>query len=178
MSVFDQAFAIVVGEEGGYGANPADPGNWTSGQAGKGECRGTKFGISAAAYPTVDIAALTLEQAQEIYRRDYWNRVGGDTLPAPLAVLVFDAAVNSGIAHAVRWLQVAAGAKPDGVMGPATLEAVKSREGKGAALLAEMLAQRLAFMASLPTWRSFGLGWSRRLCALPFHALQIKEDLP
>lgn len=178
MSVFEQTFAIVVGEEGGYDANPADPGNWTSGRGGEGACRGTKFGISAAAYPDVEIAALTLDQAREIYRRDYWNRVGGDTLPAPLALLVFDAAVNSGPSHAVRWLQIAVGATADGVIGPATLDALRAHDGKGAAVLAEMLAQRLAFMAALPTWRSFGLGWARRLCALPFHALQIKEDTP
>ena len=176
MAMFDQAFAIVVGEEGGYGANPADPGNWTSGRRGTGECRGTKFGISAAAYPMLDIAALTVEQARAIYKRDYWDKVSGDRLPAPLALLAFDAAVNNGIGRAARWLQSAAGVTADGVVGPATLAAVDARSGEGAALLGEMLAQRMAFMADLPTWRQFGLGWARRLCALPFHALQMKAD--
>ena len=175
MSAFDQAFAIVVGEEGGLTANPADPGNWTTGACGRGECRGTKYGISAAAYPALDIGALTLEQARAIYRRDYWDRIAGDRLPPPLALLAFDAAVNSGVGRAARWLQAAAGAAEDGAIGPATLAAIEARAGQGAALLAEFLAQRMNFMAALPTWRSFGLGWSRRLCALPFHAMRMTE---
>ena len=47
----------------------------------------------------------------------------------------------------------------------ATLAAAAS--APGAALCAEFQAQRLSFMASLPTWRAFGLGWARRLCARP-----------
>ena len=87
-SAFARAFRVVVGEEGGYTTNPADPGNWTSGQCGAGRCAGTKFGISAAAYPGLDIAGLSLGDAQAIYRRDYWDRVQGDALPPPLALLV------------------------------------------------------------------------------------------
>jgi hypothetical protein len=32
-----------------------DPGNWTGGAIGKGELRGTKWGISAQTYPQIDI---------------------------------------------------------------------------------------------------------------------------
>ena len=124
MTVFDQAFRIVVGEEGGFTTNPADPGNWTGGACGRGECRGTRYGVSAAAYPDIGIATLTLDAARAIYRRDYWDRVQGDLLPPPLALLVFDAAVNNGVGRAVRWLQQASGVPPDGVMGAHTLAAV------------------------------------------------------
>jgi len=174
MTVFDQAFRVVVGEEGGYSANPADPGNWTGGACGRGACNGTRYGVSAAAYPDLTIAALTLDAARAIYRRDYWDPVQGDSLPAPLALLVFDAAVNNGVARAVRWLQQAAGTTPDGAMGPHTLAAVAAQAGQGAALLAEFQAQRLVFMAGLPTWRTFGLGWARRLCRLPYAAISLE----
>ena len=30
--------------------------------------------------------------------------------------------------------------------------------------------RRLLFMAGLPTWGQFGLGWARRLCLLPYQA--------
>ena len=50
MSDFDWIFDFVVASEGGFTDNPADPGNWTSGRVGSGICRGTKFGISAAAH--------------------------------------------------------------------------------------------------------------------------------
>lgn len=173
MSVFEDAFKVVVGEEGGLSTDPADPGNWTGGACGRGACRGTKFGIAASAHPTLDIPAVTLDEARAIYRRDYWDRAAGDALPAPLALLVFDAAVNNGVGRAIRWLQMAAGCAPDGVVGPATLAAVQARAGDGAALCAEFQAQRLAFMAALPGWSRFGLGWSRRLCRLPFEAMQI-----
>ena len=176
MTAFDQAFRVVVGEEGGYTANPADPGNWTGGACGRGECRGTRYGVSAAAYPGVAIATLTLDGAREIFRRDYWDLVAGDSLPPPLALLVFDAAVNNGVGRAVRWLQAAAGIPPDGTMGPRTLAAVAAKAGGGMAeLLAEFQAQRLLFMAGLPTWRTFGLGWARRLCRLPYAAIKMER---
>ena len=177
MSAFDQAFRVVVGEEGGYTANPADPGNWTGGACGRGQCLGTRYGVSAAAYPGVNIAALTLDAARAIFRRDYWDPVGGDGLPPPLALLVFDAAVNNGVGRAVRWLQAAAGIPPAGAMGPRTLAAVAAKPGQATELLAEFQAQRLLFMAGLPTWRTFGTGWARRLCRLPFAAV-LMPSLP
>jgi len=167
-STFDRAFAVVVGEEGGYTQDPADAGNWTGGAPGRGTCRGTRWGISAAAYPLLDIAGLSLAEAQAIYRRDYWDHIRGDALPPALALMVFDAAVNNGVGRAARWLQGAAGVAADGVVGPVTVVAVRSRPL--APLCAEVQAQRMVFMAGLQSWPHFGLGWARRLCRLPFHA--------
>ena len=59
MDNFERCFAFTLGAEGGYSNNPADPGNWTGGAVGNGELRGTNFGISASAYPQLDIANLT-----------------------------------------------------------------------------------------------------------------------
>ena len=177
IGAFGRAFRIVIGEEGGYDANAADPGNWTGGRCGAGQCLGTKFGISAASYPLLDIAGLELDGARAIYRRDYWDRVQGDALPPPLALLVFDAAVNNGVGRAARWLQIAAGVRVDGLIGAQTLAATAAAAGRGAGLMAEFQAQRLAFMAGLPTWRTFGLGWARRLCRLPFAALEMMTEV-
>lgn len=173
MTTFDACFRVVVGVEGNYSDNPADPGNWTGGRCGAGVCKGTRFGISAGAYPSLDIKNLKLEQAQSIYQRDYWAPICGEKLPAPLALLVFDAAVNNGVTRAAKWLQAVVGVAQDGVVGPLTLAAVSSKAGEGAAVLAEFQAQRLVFMAGLPTWRTFSGGWSRRLCRLPFDAVQM-----
>lgn len=175
MDAFTAAFAVVVGEEGGFGADPTDPGNWTGGAVGSGRLAGTKFGISAAAWPDLDIAQLTLAAAQAIYRRDYWDCIQGDALPPPLALLTFDAAVNNGVSRAAQWLQAAVGVAEDGDIGAVTLAAVATRAGDGAALCAEVLAQRMTFMAALPTWASFGLGWARRLCALPYRSLSFMQ---
>ncbi len=136
-----------------------------------GVCTGTRYGISAAAYPTLDIKGLTLDAAKAIYRRDYWDRIAGDKLPPPVAFVTFDASVNNGVSRAVRLLQVALGAYQDGVIGPATLAAVAKVAPMQ--LVSEIVAQRILFMSKLNTWPTFGLGWSRRLAALPMEAFAV-----
>jgi lysozyme family protein len=164
MDNFARCFAFTLGAEGGYSNNAADPGNWTGGAVGNGELRGTKFGISASAYPQLDIANLTQDEAEAIYRRDYWAALQGDDLPLPIALVAFDAAVNAGPRRAISWLQLAAGIPADGVLGSATLAALNA--GDAAALAREALVRRLEFSTHLATWASFGLGWSRRIIAL------------
>jgi len=176
MNTFEDCFDIVVGAEGDFTDDPADPGNWTGGRADHGSCRGTKFGISAAAYPDLDIASLTIEAARGLYKRDYWDRMCADRLLPPLALLAFDAAVNNGVSRATIWLQEAAKVTPDGMIGPATLSAVAAamvRPEDQAGVCIEFLARRLAFMAGLPTWERFGLGWARRLCGLLYQSLTM-----
>ncbi len=174
MDPFTYSFGVVIGEEGGLSTNPSDPGNWTGGAVGRGLCHGTKYGIAASGHPTLNIAALTLPQAQAIYRSGYWQPIEGDALPPMLALLAFDAAVNNGVSHAVRWLQMAAGVPPDGDFGPATLAALRAAAARDVdALMIEFSAQRLMYMTALPTWREFGLGWARRLCGLPIKALPL-----
>jgi len=170
MDAFEQAFAFVIGHEGGYSANSADPGNWTGGKCGIGECRGTNWGISAAAYPQLDIRILTPAQAANLYRRDYWDHAGCGALSPALALLVFDAAVNNGVMRAVGWLREARSAMPAGSTATTVVGAGADHD---MTLCAEFQARRLAFMAGLPTWRTFGLGWARRLCELPFQSLQM-----
>lgn len=88
MSLFDAAFLIVVGEEGGYVNDPQDPG---------GE---TKYGISKRSYPDINIKSLTLAEAKAIYQRDYWNVMGCDALRWEMALPAFDCAVNQGVGAA------------------------------------------------------------------------------
>jgi lysozyme family protein len=166
MSTFDHAFSLVIENEGGFGDDPADPGNWTGGAVGAGVCRGTKWGISAATYPTLDISELTKETAQAIYRQRYWNPISADQMMPMLALLVFDAAVNNGVSRAVILLQLAVGSEPDGLLGPETLARVAAADPN--VVCPEFQARRLMFMAALSTWHTFGLGWARRLCRLPF----------
>lgn len=149
---FDQAFKIVIGHEGGYVNDLRDPG---------GE---TKYGISKRAYPDEDIKSLTLDRAKELYKRDYWDRVRADNLPKQVRLAVFDAAVNSGVSQAIKWLQRAVGVNDDGVFGPITARAVLDADPYKTA--ASILGQRLMFMTSLQTFDRFGKGWSRRIAQL------------
>lgn len=164
MDNFVSCLAFVLQAEGGYSDNPADPGNWTGGIVGAGELRGTKSGISAAAYPALDIRNLGEQQIETIYRQDYFSPVRGEALPLPLAMVAFDAAVNAGVRRSIIWLQQSAGVAADGVLGDRTLSVLST--GNALELAGEALARRLDFYARSPGWGDFGLGWSRRVLKL------------
>lgn len=148
---FDECFEKLIGHEGCYSNNPKDHG---------GE---TKWGVSKRAYPALDIADLTIDDAKQIYKRDYWDRAQCDRLHPDLAFQVFDGAVNSGIGNSIRWLQEAAGVAVDGVVGPLTLRKVGDMEPS--IIIARYNGVRLKFMASLSTFDVFGRGWCRRIAA-------------
>lgn len=152
MANFDTAVKIILKHEGGYVNHPSDPGGETN------------FGISKRAYPDVDIANLTEEGAAEIYRRDYWDRIKGDDLPYPIALCVFDTAVNSGVSRAARWLQETCNAKADGIIGPNTVKNVNNAwEKHHSYVLSTYMEKRLDFLKKLSTWSVFGRGWERRV---------------
>ena len=158
---FDAAFAKLIGHEGGFQDMKNDRGNWTGGHPGAGELKGTKYGISAKSYPTLDIKSITLDQARAIYRRDYWGPAGCDMLPEPLKFPVFDLAVNSGPGRAARLLQRAVGALEDGSIGPKTLMSIHNMPVDR--VLRRLDAHRLLLMAGDPTWPAFGRGWVTRV---------------
>jgi lysozyme family protein len=153
---FDQAFDALLKHEGGYSDHAADPG-------GK-----TRYGITEAVAREVgyrgEMRELPLELAQRIYRERYWDAVKADQLPSAVRYLVFDAAVNSGVGQAARWLQRAVKVKDDGVIGPMTLLA--ANQSNPEALARRVLAQRLRFMSGLANWPAFSRGWARRIADL------------
>lgn len=165
--------AITIGIEGGYDASPTDRGNWTSGKVGVGTLKGTKFGISAASYPVLDIQALTFDDAVGIYQRDFLPYIRAADLPAPLALLVFDFAVNSGAHEAADRLQLVVDANRDGEIGDRTIAAVNYHvANKGlAAVCAEYQAQRLLFLTTTPEWPTDRVGFARRVCTLAYQSL-------
>jgi lysozyme family protein len=146
--VFDAVFIRSIGNEGGYVNNPRDPG---------GE---TKFGISKRSYPDVDIAGLTADAAKAIYWRDFWTKGHMDQMAPVLAFQVFDAAINHGLAPAIRMMQHSMGLAPDGVVGPITSAAIADCDPHKIAIL--IVAERLMLWPNLNTFDTFGAGWMRR----------------
>lgn len=144
---FDTAFGRLIGHEGGYVNDPQDPG---------GE---TKFGISKRSYPQVDIKNLSLQDAKNIYYRDFWQPLG-DAHPA-VKFQVFDFAVNSGIGTAIRKLQAAVGTADDGHWGPRSAAALEKMDLND--VLMRFAAQRLRFMTKLKNWPVHGAGWANRI---------------
>lgn len=176
--LFNRCFAIVVGTEGGFTDDPQDPGAWTGGEIGAGLLKGTNFGISASAYPDLDIPNITLDQARQIYIADYWDKLGVPLQNAPFSLIMFDAAVNHGVEGAVRWLQRALLVKADGVPGPITRGcAERALAADANALAANALAERIREMPSFSAWEHDGDGWSRRCARLPFEGMQIARGL-
>lgn len=161
MDSFNDAFAALIGNEGGYNDNPLDRGNWTSGQVGVGSCRGTKYGISAMEYPDYDIAGLTLDQAMKLAKTKYWDRYHCDEFDPCIGFQVFDAAYNGG--HPAQWLQQSAGVRPDGLIGAQTVAAVKAADPMK--IIMRFDGYRLQYLAGLDAFPSFGKGWVRRIAA-------------
>lgn len=122
IDLFPGAFTTIIGIEGGFSDSPDDPGNWTGGSVGLGKLVGTKYGISAAAHPTLDIKNLTLAAAQQIYRQEYWDAHRCGEMMWPWAIAVFDCAVNQ--PSAIPLAQEAIGVAQDGVIGDVTLAAM------------------------------------------------------
>lgn len=86
--------------DGGYVNDPDDPG---------GE---TKWGISKAAFPSLDIANLSLKQALDIYKTKYWDVYKEDKfnpidldkdVDEAVAVALLDTGINCGVNRAKRW---------------------------------------------------------------------------
>lgn len=143
---FDTAFKRLIGHEGGLTENPNDPGGLTN------------YGISQRSYPNVDIRNLTVNQAKDIYQRDFWDVIG-NAHPA-IKFQVFDFAVNSGINTAIRKLQAAIGVADDGHWGPISAKVLAAADVND--VIMRYVAQRIRFWAALSTWPTFGKGWVLR----------------
>lgn len=154
---FPRALGELLIHEGGFVNHPADPGGMTNlGVTKKVWEEWVKHPVTEA-----DMKALTPDVVATLYQTNYWNRIKGDNLPSGVDYCVFDAAVNSGVSRAVKWLQTAVGTATDGAIGPSTLSMVAEKQPD--ALIKEYCEQRLKFLQSLPTWQTFGNGWGRRV---------------
>lgn len=154
---FDIAFKALLKHEGGFVNHPIDPGGMTN------------LGVTKLVWENwvghpVDeqtMRGLTPEMVAPLYKKRYWDAVRGDDLPSGVDLVVFDCAVNSGVGRASRFLQQVVGVTDDGKIGPGTIQAVLSKDPKE--LVDAFCDKRQAFLESLPTFGTFGKGWSRRV---------------
>lgn len=154
---YDEAMAQVYDDEGGYSNDAGDPGGPTNYGITIHDARAYwKPGASAA-----DVRGMPKSVAADIYRRHYADPISYDNLPPGVDYAVLDYGINSGIGRAVRVLQRLVGVSQDGVIGPATLKAVKAADP--IKLINEIYDERLHFLQNLGTWRLFGRGWGRRV---------------
>jgi lysozyme family protein len=114
---------------------------------------------------------LTPDTVKSLYRRKYWDKIQGDLLPTGLDHAVFDFAVNSGPGRAAKYLQELIGTKADGFIGPQTLTLLAQKDPKQ--VVADYNAKRQAFLEGLPTFSTFGKGWTRRVSEVTQEALAL-----
>jgi len=117
--MFPDAIELVLESEGGYVNDPVDKG---------GE---TKYGITKKRYPHLDIKSLTLQQAKDLYRADFWDRYDIGDYPDELRFIILDMYVNHNPKAVGLILQRAVNnhigydfLKVDGVIGPLTRAAL------------------------------------------------------
>lgn len=143
---FIGCLSFSLGFEGLFSIDRRDPGNWTGGKPGKGILKGTKKGVSAAAYPNEDIKNLTDARIGQIYRVDYWDKISGDRLAAGVDLVTFDGAVHSGVSRSLKWLMAS--------IGGTDVQTIKKYCGK-----------RLSFQQTLAIWKIYKNGFTRRVAA-------------
>lgn len=172
-SNFDKCLSMLLEHEGGYVNHPSDPGGMTN------------LGVTARVWQEwvghdVDekqMRALTPEMVAPLYRKKYWNACHADELVSGLDYAVFDVAVNSGPGRAIKFLQSVVGATPDGGYGSITSALVKkAQEEDPLRLISVYCSKRLEFLESLPTFATFGKGWSRRVAEVKEKALLLAQS--
>lgn len=159
----DEIFDRIMEYEGGGHTHtvPGDPGGTT------------KWGISARAYPHLDIPSLDRETAFRIFEADYFNRIRGNQLPELLQLPMADLAFNVGVGRATILLQRSINLckqsvgrsdflKEDGQLGPRTLGSIDIVPPSRLANV--LLAYRMEYYTTLAETghAKFVHGWLRR----------------
>lgn len=104
---FSPVMTHVLRTEGGYAAQDGSSG------------APVIYGLNAKHNPEefAEAKRITDEQgadagrryATEVYRRKYWNKINGDSLPPALQLTAMDAAVNQGVGNANKWIRESGG---------------------------------------------------------------------
>lgn len=156
--LFNHVIDVILSNEGGYNNNSNDKGGLT------------KFGISSRSYPDVDIANLTKIEAENIYKKDFWDKYLYKKIRnLEIATKFFDLAVNMGHHWACVLVQRALRASgknvvEDGDFGPKTLDAINNVDSTD--LLAALKSEAAGYYRTLAAIdkqdKVFLKGWLNR----------------
>ena len=133
------------------------------------------LGVSPLPVTRKTIKSLTRNQAESIFRYEFWYKLNLDKLPVQVAVLLYDAAVNTGCLQSVKLAQrgynaagVGTSIEVDGKLGPMTRKALTEHNVKE--VRQGILDAREIFYRDLviknPSQRVFFRGWLNRTDAL------------
>lgn len=174
---YDLILGRLLKDEGGYVNNPNDRGGETNFGITKDTARANGYNGR--------MIDMKIEDAKNIYRSQYWNKVRGDDLLAInpcLADWMFNFGVNAGTGRAVKFLQRAlnllnnrqvdyADIAVDGALGNGTLRSLQAYVNKRGEegvknLVVALVASQIAFYLDLSeknqTQEVFTNGWLNR----------------
>lgn len=131
----------------------------------------TRFGVGQHSNPTISPTFYTapvaeaLEEAERIYREEYWNKIQGDLIFSDLvAATLMNFCVNDGVSRAVKMLQGCLNLPQDGIVGPTTIGEINS--ANETALAAQLREAQMAWyetcVRNQPTDARFLKGWLTR----------------
>lgn len=169
---FRDAHRFIARWEGGFVNDPDDPGG------------ATNMGITIATLSrwrdrpvsVSDVRNLSRDEADRIFHAWYWTPLRCEELPPSIALMTYNAGVNSGPSRAARFLQEALNIQGhrlvvDGKIGRKTLAASSVADER---LCVESYADIYErFYRGLSTFRKFGRGWLNRLSDIENAALGI-----
>ena len=138
MANFDIAFPPILVHEGGYVNDPDDPGGetyqgiarkmhpdwlgWTIIDLLK---KHGSFPVSLHSSDEKEILKQLDFEVKSFYYSNFWMKIQGDKLTnQKVADSIFDFAINAGIPVSISLAQSVVNAKPDGVIGPKTIDAI------------------------------------------------------
>lgn len=178
---YADALAFVLSDkvEGGFSDDPLDPGGPTNhGIALNEVLRAQAAGELSSAMiqmldvdgdgkiTVADVKAWKRATSEVYFEQRYWALIHGYELPAFLAMMTFDSAINEGVPTATRHLQRTLGVEHDGIIGPETLAAA-DRAALNAVdredAIVTMCGHRLERYRKLNRAERFFFGWSRRV---------------
>jgi lysozyme family protein len=172
-ATYDVCLPLLLAHEGGYTNHPSDPGGPTN------------FGITIHDYrkyvkadaTSADVRAMSLAEAERIYRARYWNVQRCDELPAGVDYAIFDYGVNSGIGRSGKVLRrILKLPDSSSVVTDAVIAAARTADAE--TLVRAICDERLRFLQSLKTWPAFGKGWGRRVAQVKSAALAMATKAP
>lgn len=150
---FKKCVQIILKNEGGYVNDPVDPGGETN------------YGIAKRWYPDLDIKNLTIEQAEEIYYKNYWQKMKLDLIEnINIALQIFDFGVNAGTSKAIKTAQQLAMVNQDGLNGINTSGAINNYMGDFVKDYKHARKVYYEYLADKnPTSKKFLNGWLKRI---------------
>jgi lysozyme family protein len=152
---YNQAVQKTLAHEGGYVNNPNDKGG------------PTKYGVTQADMPGVNIADITAEQAAAYYSEHYWKPLYSQINDQLLGEKLFDMGVLFGVGTAVKLLQITLANSisivSDGNFGPQTLADVNQHSNLLPAYRATLLNHCMNVVNANPNDAVFLQGWINRI---------------